>query len=190
MSAQVAMLAGTTALSAFSSIAGGMAQARGYEGQAAGKQLEGMGYEVQQAEVRAQAQHEEYQRRAGLLKLLSANRGDIAGKGVSGEQGSSFDVIQDYNESEAGRDIGNIRFMGESRVRRLSFARAGAEYQAGQLRGMAAGARLGGWMGALRTIGGAAFNAFGGFNFGSGGGMAAAGTPGSAYYGPVYSGAN
>lgn len=171
MSAQIALMAGTAALGAFSSIAGGSAQASAYGAQADMMKMQGIETDVQAAEVRAQAQNEELQRRKGLLKLLSGNRADLAGRNVSGEQGSSFDVIQGYNEDEAARDIGNIRFMGESKVQRLSFAKAGYEFQASQYMNMAGMARMQGWLGAAKSLGMAGYSMFGGVNSGAGSSM-------------------
>jgi hypothetical protein len=175
MSAQMALMAGTTALNAFSSIAAGNAQAGGYEAAAGGAMVQGAEYELQGAQVRLQAQQEELQRRRGLARLLSANRAAQAMSGISGEQGSSFDVIQDYDKASADEDIGNIRFMGESRSRMLSFAKMNADRQYAQYMSMAGMSRTQGILGAVRTIGMAGLATFGFPKFDLGGGPSGSG---------------
>lgn len=168
MSAQVALLAATTAMTAFSQIQAGSAQARGYEGAAGQSMLQGGQADVQQSQVRLQAAQEELQRRKGLARLMSANRADVAGRGIDAGQGSSADVIDDYNRSQAEEDINNIRFIGESRSKMLSFAKQQYEQQASSYLNMASMARTQGWLGAARSIGMSALQYFGLPKFGGG----------------------
>lgn len=161
MSAQVALMAGTAALSAASSIASGNAQSNAYLGAAGGARVQGAQADYQAAQVEIQTRQEELKRRVALDRLLAGNRADLAMRGVSADQGSSYDLIQEYNQSQTEKDIANIRSMGESKMKTLSFAKDQANYQAQQYVNMAGMAQTAGWMGALRSIGGAALNYFG-----------------------------
>ena len=152
MSVQVAMMAGMAAMSAYSAVRQGQAQGQALDAQATSAQLRGGGYDVQAAEANAQAINEEYNRRVGLAKLLSSNRAEISGRGISGEQGSSYDVIQQYNQEQNNRDVEKIRFMGESVGRRLSFARDTANMEASQYMNMAGMARTSGWINAGTSL--------------------------------------
>lgn len=180
MSVQVAMMAGTAALTAFSAIQKGQAEGQALEGQAGGMRLQAAGTDVEASETKAAAMNEEYQRRAGVDRLLAANRGDISSKNISGEQGTSFDVIQDYNKSQSDRDVGNVRFMAESRTRRLSFAKASYENQASQYMNMASMARTAGWINAGVGLAKMGMSYFGMPKFGGGGGGTAAAGSGAA----------
>ena len=169
MSVQVAMMAGMAAMSAYSAVRQGQAQGQALDAQAASSRLGAMSSDVEQAEVQAQAANEEMRRREGLLKLMSANRGDISGRGISGEQGSSYDVIENYNQAQNDRDVYNIRFMGESRSRRLSFAREAQYAQASQYMNMAGMARTSGWINAGMSLAKIGVSYFGMPKFGGGG---------------------
>ena len=161
MSAQTAMLVGTAGLSAFSAIQGGMAQGQGLAAQAGQARIQGASLEVQGAQNQVAAAQEEIKRRVGLMRLLQANRASLAGRGVSGEQGSSFDVIQDHNVAEAEKDISNIRFMGESKTKMLNFAAQQQDLVSNQYLNMASMARTQGIFNAIRTIGMAGISYFG-----------------------------
>lgn len=188
MSAQVALLGATAAMGAFSAFSAGGAQASAMEAKAGEARVQGAGYEVQAAQSKVAAEQEELHRRAGLLRLLQSNRATLSGRGVSGEQGSSFDVIQDYNKDQADEDINSIRFMGESRQKMLSFAKQQTDMNAASYLNMAGMARTAGWMGAARAIGGAALSYFGlpsgGGGGAGGGGPTGMGATGGGIFGP------
>lgn len=167
MSVQIAMMAGMAAMSAASAIQQGNAQGAAAEGQAGSSRVQGAQLQVQAAQTRLQAQQEELQRRNGLARLLSANRAGYAGSGFSGEQGSSFDVTQDYNTDQANKDIANIRFMGESRAKMLDFGADAKSQDAARYMGMASMARTSGIFNAVRSIGMAGYSLMGGFGKGS-----------------------
>jgi hypothetical protein len=158
MSAQVAMMAGMAGMSAFSSVMGGDARAGQLRGQADQQRLAGASLDAQASEMEVKTQNEELQRRKGVRELLSRNIADAAIRGVSNEQGSSGDVIADFNMKAADEDVANIRFMGENAKRRLSFGAENARYTASSLNNMAGMASLQGWMGAVRTLGMAGYS--------------------------------
>ncbi|MFI5030567.1 MAG: hypothetical protein ACHQPH_07695 [Reyranellales bacterium] len=88
-------------------------------------------------------------------------------RGFSGEQGSSFVVVQDYNKDQAEEDVANIRFTGESKARMLDFGADQSNMQDARYMGMASMARTNGIFGAIRSIGMAGYSMMGSSGGGS-----------------------
>lgn len=175
MSAQVAMMAGTMALSAFSAVKQGEAAGDQVEGQARGRAMQ---EEIQAGQIglrsegrRLQAANEELARRRGLEKLLSVNRAEVSGRGVVADPGSSAGVIEDYNRASAEEDIKNIRFMGEHESKILDFGADSSRLNARQLRGVSGQQyRTMGWLTAASKVALGGYSLLGGFGSGSGDG--------------------
>ena len=175
MSAQMALMAGSMALSAYSSVKQGEAAGDQVESQARGRAMQ---EEIQAGQIgmkaegrRLQAANEELQRRRGLEKLLSVNRAEVSGRGVDGGVGSSADVIEDYTRDSAAEDSKNIRFMGDHESKVLDFGADSSRLTARQLRGVSGEQyRTMGWLTAATKLGMAGYSMMGGFGGASGGG--------------------
>lgn len=173
MSAQMALMAGSMALSAYSAVKQGEAQGAQVEDQARGQAMQ---YEIKAGQQgmaaagrRLQAANEELARRRGLEKLLSVNRAEVTARGVVGDVQSSAGVIEDYNRDSAEEDIKNIRFMGEHESKVLDFGADSSRLNARQLRTVSGDSyRTMGWLTAASKIGMAGYSLMGGFG-GSGG---------------------
>jgi hypothetical protein len=168
MSVQMAMMAGAMALSAYSSVKQGQAQGdqveRQAQGQAMGQEIQEGQYRIRAEGRRLQAANEELSRRRGLEKLLSVNRGEITGRGVVGDAGSSAGVIEDYNRDSAEEDIRNIRFMGEHEGKMLDFGADSAKLNARQLRTVSGDSyRTAGWLSAASRLAMGGYSLMGGF---------------------------
>lgn len=132
MSVQIALMAGMAAMSAAqaasSASKGADAAAtagaqstqssmiRGAQGRAAAA---GTGVEI--AETRLSTAQQEMSRRMQIAQLWQANAIDAVARGAAPTSGDSTSAIQAYNAKLGDADIANIRFMGESRVSKLSF---------------------------------------------------------------------
>jgi hypothetical protein len=168
MSVQMAMMAGAMALSAYSYVKQGQAQGdqveRQAQGQAMGQEIQEGQYRIRAEGRRLQAANEELSRRRGLEKLLSVNRGEITGRGVVGDAGSSAGVIEDYNRDSAEEDIRNIRFMGEHEGKMLDFGADSAKLNARQLRTVSGDSyRTAGWLSAGSKLLMGGYSLMGGF---------------------------
>jgi hypothetical protein len=132
MSFQIALMAGMVAMSAAqaassaskgadaasASAAQGLegSMVRGAQGRAAAA---GTGVEI--AETRLSTAQQEINRRMQIAQLWQANAIDAVGRGAAPDAHDSTSAIQAYNARLGEADIANIRFMGESRVSKLSF---------------------------------------------------------------------
>jgi len=161
MSVQVAMMAGMAAMSAASAIQQGSAQAGALKNAAGQASMQGLGFEVQSAQTKLQHEQEELKRREGLGQMMAANHAAVSGRGVSAEQGSSYDVIQDYNKAQGDKDVANIRRMGESKSKMLDFSAQQSYAQGNQYMNMAGMAQTNGIFSAIRSIGMAGISYFG-----------------------------
>jgi hypothetical protein len=132
MSVQIALMAGMVAMSAASAAssaskgadAASAGAAQGVEGaMVRGSQgrVAAAGTGVEIAETRLSTAQQEISRRMQIAQLWQANAIDAVGRGAAPDPNDSTSVIQAYNARLGEADIANIRFMGDSRVSKLSF---------------------------------------------------------------------
>lgn len=145
MSLQIAALAGSTALSAASSVAGGYAQARGQ------RQMAGQ-YKQMQQESKVQTLQEEVARRRQFFDLMGTNEADLAGRGVTSDSGS-YMAIAEESQRQFELDMSNRRFIGDAQTRRLGLASRQANQAARQ-------ALTQGWISAGTTLLGGAWRGY------------------------------
>jgi hypothetical protein len=132
MSVQIALMAGMAALSATQAVssmakgadAASAAEASGLQGamvRGSGARAAAAGTGVEIAETRLSTAQQEIQRRMQIAQLWQSNAIDAVARGAAPDAHDSTGAIQAYNARLGEADIANIRFMGDSRVSKLSF---------------------------------------------------------------------
>ena len=129
IAAMAAMVAVSAAASASAASKGAAAASTGAASEeqasmirASGLRAAAAGTGVEIAETRLSTAQQEIGRRMAIEQLRQQNAIDAVGRGAAPGGGTdSAAVAQSYNRALGEADIANIRFMGESRVSKLSF---------------------------------------------------------------------
>jgi hypothetical protein len=118
MAAALAATAVSTAISASSAQAEGVAQQNALNAQGTAALRAAAEAETQAKDVAVQAQQEEAMRMAKLESMIGGNAAAAAASGITSDSGS-VEAISAQNKQLVGQDISNVRYLGMARQKGL-----------------------------------------------------------------------